>query len=386
MSSKKSGASNAAVDAMSTEQAYQAAMASSSKDPIFYAGVVRKLIAAGRPDLATGVYNYAKELGINTAVIEQVMSATAAPAEAQGSSTGTPVEAGMPLALKQQMATILGALGVDPTTGIITVTPDAEAVSAATLLAAQLEAQGYTQAATSLRVYAKQAAALVASSTPSAVTPSAQSVIPASLLDTVNKALQMESDPRRLRAIAAQLRALPNSSDPIIQMLIGQLEQKASIAESQLVVAATTQEIDTIINQPDAASPAQSQAVAAPVSAKTAAARAMVANLKAVQSQYGFPGCKTKGDVSLIKAFQSAAGQNPDGKAGPGTLVEAARAGVCDLPFVQQWPVGSSKQKVYTYRDALRAMGAALGEPCKSQLEASATRERGQAGVSGGLA
>lgn len=401
------------------EELYTEAMASGSRDPAYYNEAIQKLIRAGRADLATGVYNKARAAGVPEgpmqAAIAQATGNVVTSIVQPPSSAAKPSVPEMPLALKQQIEAAMRALGIDPLTGGFVSAPTAAAVEAATAVASQLEASGFPQAAAQLRSWAKLAAAQVAASSPPAIPPTTAEALPATMVDMVNKALQMEGDPKVLRMIAAQLRALPNAQDPKIQLLIGLLEAKAAKAEAAQVVAQTAAQVDQIMTQtpgvvdasqtpfgaPPATVPAVSpipsmpipvpsvpvpQPAPAPKSEKQLAAEAMAANLLSVQSAHGMPKAKGREDKSLVSRFQTLAGGKADGMAGPGTLLEAAKSGVCNLPLVMYWPKSATKSRVYQYRNDVRAVAASRPQACAALLESSAVRERGQAGIVGPLA
>lgn len=116
-------------------------------------------------------------------------------------------------------------------------------------------------------------------------------------------------------------------------------------------------------------------------------------HLFAVQSQYGMPAAKGHEDVSIVKKFQAAFGTaSPDGRAGPSTMMGAAHAGQTKLPLVMYWPKATTtspypgtKAGVIRYQDDLKSLARDLREARNmtgaDALDASAARERGQAGV-----
>jgi len=127
--------------------------------------------------------------------------------------------------------------------------------------------------------------------------------------------------------------------------------------------------------------------------AKTAmeiAASAVVKNLRDVQKNHGIPGAQAKENRSMVAKLQALAGMSsPDGLAGPGTLLTAARCGVCILPLVMYWPEGATGESVLKYRTALNSLADRarnMGNMTHAaELEKSASREQGQAHVSGRL-
>jgi len=106
----------------------------------------------------------------------------------------------------------------------------------------------------------------------------------------------------------------------------------------------------------------QPQALPEPKSAVEIAAANMIQNIRATQAARGARGAIGKEDQNLVRKFQSAAGIGVDGKAGPGVMLAAARAGQSSLPAVLYWPAKTSAsvsllaQAVLDYRNALRAL------------------------------
>lgn len=115
-----------------------------------------------------------------------------------------------------------------------------------------------------------------------------------------------------------------------------------------------------------------------------AQAYAIASNLTVVQSRYGGP-VKARGheDMGLIKGFQSSESLTVDGKTGPGTMLRIAET-VSVLPLIMYWRKGATRQDVLDYRASLNALAAQSAPQRAVELRASAERERGQAGVSGG--
>jgi hypothetical protein len=305
--------------------------------------------------------------------------------------------ADMPVTLRQQIADSLKTLGVNEL-GQIVGTPTSTAVAQATALASMLEQQGYTAAAKALRTYAETASKLVTAKQ-SEPLPG----IPAALQAQIDRVLEMERDPVRLRAIATALRGLPNANDPQVKAQAEMLESMAAqieaqqkqaqvLSEIQNTITASTPKDFTLPATPSsptvtAAPPAPTPAVVAvPKTAVEQAAEALALHLNSIQRNAGsVKASKGREDTALVKRFQSLTGSSTDGKPGPGTVALLAQYGVCDLPYVMYWPVGSTKTRVMKYREAVYAIADKKSEPCASKLRASASRERGQAGIVGSM-
>lgn len=320
-----------------------------------------------------------------------------------------PAEAELPASLQRMVAEVIGALGVD-STGKVTGTPTEEAVQAATALASQLESLGFKELASKIREYAREAAAKVP---PKQTNPPAPGV-PAEITAVFNRLVQFERNPLILRQMAKQFRASPSGALPEVVVMAKTLEALAAQVEAQQANAATLQKVDEVLRSPGLvpqqtsaktatpevpviiAPPPPTQINIPPIpvpqpepavkSDKERAAEAMVLNLKQVQINAGtVKAAKGKEDQMLVKRFQTAAGLKVDGKAGPGTLTAAARAGQTVMPYVMYWPVGSTSGKVMQYRADL--LGVASGYKATGQLDRaqdlvnSANRERGQAGI-----
>jgi hypothetical protein len=332
---------------------------------------------------------------------------TTGPTPLETTATGPKNPDTMPVTTKKQIATVLQELGVNEL-GQITGTPTAQAIAKATALASMLEQQGYPEAAKALRTYAETASKLVATVASAAPLPG----IPDAIQKQIDRVLQMERDPVRLRAVAAALRSLPNANDPEVKAQADMLESMAAQIEAQQKQAQVLTEIqDTITAQtpadftlptqptvkPTAVAPTAAEpqpvkpTVLAPmiVTPKTPieqAAEAAATNLKSVQRNSGsVKAAKGREDQALVKRFQTLCGTTSDGMAGPGTLGLMAKHGVCDLPYVMYWPKSSTKSRVIKYREAIYAVADSKSEPCASQLRASAARERGQAGIVGAM-
>jgi outer membrane biosynthesis protein TonB len=333
------------------------------------------------------------------------------------------------------MARALQLLGVDAG-GNITPPVNEEAITAATALAGQLEDAGYIQAGAELREFARRAAMYVPTAEPEEQIP--MPGLTAEQRAQVDRAIKLEGDPKRLRAIADALAMSPNSGDSQVQMAIQLLRTKADQIEAQQAAAEAAEQIEEVIEQPDVpdtpvispppavvppAPPAQTTPVTAPPAPppppampspppppeappaapapppapepipKTPvemAAEDMCLNLKrAIRNAGHVKKAKGKEDKSLVMRFQSKAGLTSDGKAGPGTLITAAENGVCDLPQVFYWPTGATAKTVLKYRanllDVADQRSSEGNTTCANEIRASASRERGQAGIVGNM-
>ena len=306
-------------------------------------------------------------------------------------------------------------------------TVTAQDIQQATALAGQLDAAGYSAAANALREYAKLAGQKVPA--PSPATSAPLPGLDAATATAVNRALQVERDPAKLRQIAGALKSLPQASNPEVQTAITMLEALATQLEHQMQTAQVLNQIQTVLTQAQPSAPAaqapggmsmpadftipqqrpvtpavgpvalpapapaaQAPAAQAPTvpSPIQAAALAMVANMKKVQgAASSVKAAKGKEDMSLVKRFQTLASTTSDGKAGPGTLVLAAKNGQFDLPYVMYWPTSATSKNVITYRNDLQNIASSLAQQGNmagaSALRASASRERGQAGIVGAM-
>lgn len=308
--------------------------------------------------------------------------------------------------LRETYANTLRALKVDDT-GALTGTVDLDVIRAATQVAGRLEAAGFPEAAATLRSYAQQAAASIP-------TPPKSEQIPlppqlsAEMQEKVQRMIQSERDPAKLRGLITALRTLPVSEDrdtaiETLSAMVVQIEAQNAQREALEAVDATMKlptgviekteakpEVVEVVESaeevlPPAVTPTPPVVTPTPKSAAQIAGEAMAKHLKSVQSKYGMPGAKGKEDKSIVKKFQSAAGLTADGLAGPGTLTKLASLGVGGLPLVMYWPRSSSLASVQVYRTALRRLateaesqGAAA---IANSLRISANYERGQAGV-----
>ncbi len=167
----------------------------------------------------------------------------AAPAPAASSTTGlTP--AGVLFDTFGRQATIaLKALGYDESGRFTPGVATAEAVQAATSLAALMEANGFSAQAAQLRDYAKTAAASIRVDP----CPGVPSILPEAVGTAVCRALNLERDPKVLRGLAQALRGLPQSSDPKVVSLIKMIETTAATLEAQQSEADTIAKIQEVL-------------------------------------------------------------------------------------------------------------------------------------------
>ncbi len=122
---------------------------------------------------------------------------------------GVPAESDMPASLKEELARALQLLTVDPSTGSILGPVTEDAVRNATALASRLRALGFPEAAGALEDLAKKAAAAIPSPPKDKQAP-LPGVSPA-IVDQLNRALKLERDPKKLRAILETVKRLPPS-------------------------------------------------------------------------------------------------------------------------------------------------------------------------------
>lgn len=150
------------------------------------------------------------------------------------------VEEMLPLELREKLAAMLRDLTVDPTTGKIVGPVTAEIIQRATALAAELERAGFPEAAATLRAFAQAAASLVASPPKDRQLPLPG--LPADMAERVNRAITMERDPAKLRAIVAALRLLPQSPErdqavSTIEALIVSIEAKKASDDAKAKIS-----------------------------------------------------------------------------------------------------------------------------------------------------
>jgi nucleoid-associated protein YgaU len=147
---------------------------------------------------------------------------------------------------KQAIANALKGLGIDPETGAVTGRATPDAIESATALASLLEANGYTDAANALRSYAAQAANNVEVETPAPLQP-----LPESLSRELVRALSLEGDPKRIRALVERVKKSKWGSNPQILATLAALEARATQLEKEQDAARTAQEVEDLIKMPD---------------------------------------------------------------------------------------------------------------------------------------
>lgn len=145
--------------------------------------------------------------------------------------------------LGQQATIAMKALGYDSTGTLKPGVATAEAVQAATALAALMEANGLSAQAAQLRAYAKQAADRL--SLPEC--PGVPTVLPLEVQKAVCRAMTLERDPKVLRGLTTVLRGLPVSSDPQVATLVKLLEATAAALEAQQSKADTEAKIAEVL-------------------------------------------------------------------------------------------------------------------------------------------
>lgn len=299
---------------------------------------------------------------------------------------------------------VLGALqGLGVTTDGRVLGPVTEdGVRRATAVAGRLDAEGFPVLAELLREYARVAAGMLP---PNPNTIPQPPGVPPELWKRINQTIRLESDPVKLRGVIAELQNFRPESEEI-NFAITILEAKAASIEALNATNDTLNKIDKVIPPgpgpttptnpvppviiPDPVTPTNPPIT--PKSKSQIAAEAMAIHLKAVQSKAGnVKAAKGKEDQSVVGRFQVAEGLldrngRADGKAGPGTMAALAKY-VGNLPLVMYWPVSATKTKVFEYRNALETLASRAGDlgdlQRKAELQESARRERGQAGIVG---
>lgn len=338
-----------------------------------------------------------------------------------GIPTGTPVNVRpigpLPVTLPEDLAELVAKALRDLTInddGSVSGPVTAEAVQRATTVAAQVENAGFPDAAKSFRAFIQAAARKVPSPAPDKQI-KLPGVSPA-IVEQVNRAIQLERDPRKLQAILTSLKTLPASAerDALIEMLGETIKQ----VEAALVMAETlkkTQEVldspglpplpstrptpvtetvpEVVITAPRPQTPPFVPPKPASEVADTPEARRAVNTANHLRNLIVDQGgdvkkAKGKEDKSLVMAFQKGESLTADGKTGPGTVLKMAKH-TGDIPLVFYWPVGSTAKNVNTYRSTLRDMAEAhesAGRPgIAAKLNAAASKERGQAGIVGSM-
>lgn len=156
----------------------------------------------------------------------------------------------MPPALQEQVAAVLGELGVSPATGELTGAPvSSNAIAAATQTAALCESQGFYDIAKDLRRYAEGAVRQVP--TPPAAKEIEKAAPPGlspAEREAIARTIAMDRDPKVLQALLVRLLKLPSSPerDNYVQMLEALILQLAAAQTT----TQTMQQIDQVIRSP----------------------------------------------------------------------------------------------------------------------------------------
>lgn len=328
-----------------------------------------------------------------------------------GTKTNTRPIGPLPVVLPEDLAEMVAKSLRDLTVnddGSISGPVTAEAVQRATTVAAQVENAGFPDAARAFRAFIQAAAKKVPSP------PKDKQVqvpgLPQDMVDQINRAIQLERDPKKLQAILDALRSQPASAQR--DLLIQMLEQTIQQVQAALVLADTLKKTDQVLKSPGlppvtttpapiidvppmvitAPSPTPSLP-ASPASEipDTPEARRAVNTSNMLRNRIVDAGgdvkkAKGKEDKSLVMAFQKAEGLAADGKSGPGTTLKLAKY-TGDIPLVYYWPTAANAKSVLNYRTTLLQMADVHeqnGRPnTAAKLRAAAAKERGQAGIVG---
>jgi hypothetical protein len=325
----------------------------------------------------------------------------------------------IPISLPEKFATLLARALNDMTVqddGHVKGPVTAESIQRATTVAAQLEQGGFPQAANALRAYISMAAKKVPSP-PIDKQVRIPGVSPA-IVEQVNRALKLERDPTKLRAVLDGVKKLPASKerDALVEMLGEAIKQ----TEAALIMAQALSETEETLASPGIPQPRQptptieiplevtasppprpatpppgpggiQRAPAEPQLPDTAELRRAINvsnHLRNLQQDVGNDPKKMKGkeDKGQVVAFQKQEGITADGKAGPTFMTKLAKY-TGNLPLVLYWPKSATQNNVFTYRENLRNMAdiheRAGRVSLANALRASAARERGQAGIVG---
>lgn len=333
-----------------------------------------------------------------------------------GIPAGTPVNTRpigpLPVVLPEDLAELVAKSLRDLTVnddGTVSGPVTAEAVQRATTVAAQVESAGFPDAARSFRAFIQAAARKVPS--PAIDKQVKLPGVSPAIIEQVNRAVQLERDPKKLQAILDSLRTLPPSTerDLLIEMLANTIKQ----VEAAIVMAETLKKTEEVLKSPGL--PPQPSTKPTPIELPelvvtappfvpaprpsqpaqempdTVESRRAINTANHLRNKIADMGgdvkkAKGKEDQSLVKAFQSGEGITSDGKTGPGTVLKMAKY-TGDIPLVYYWPVSANAAKVNEYRSTLRQMADAhenAGRPVIAEkLRSAASRERGQAGIVG---
>lgn len=164
---------------------------------------------------------------------------------------GVPAEADMPASLKEELARALQLLTIDPGTGAIIGPVTEDAVRNATALASRLRALGFPEAAQALDDLAKKAAKSIPSPPKDKQAP-LPGVSP-ELVDQLNRALKLERDPKKLRAIVDALKKLPPSAER--DAFISTFEALILQVEAEQAEKEALRKIEETVKNPDPPKP-----------------------------------------------------------------------------------------------------------------------------------
>lgn len=311
--------------------------------------------------------------------------------------------------LKRQLAEALQRLNAQPD-GTVKPPIAPSDIQFSTLVAGRLESGRFFETAAKLRALIHQAARFVASPPPE------QKVdipgVPPAMRDAINRALKLERDPARLRALVAGLRKLPPSTErdvliTALEALIAQIEAKNNTDE-------TAEETEKVIKDPKPPAPKKRKKpkrpkkkrrpppeeppiqvevpaqpkprpIPEPNSPEARLAKELARHLNEIQGRLGMPRAKGDQNIAMVKRFQAAMGEKADGMPGPSTFRAMVRLGVSRVPLVLYWPRRATLKDVNEYKQFLLTqadIAEKAGQPQRAQnLRESAANEKGQGGV-----
>jgi peptidoglycan hydrolase-like protein with peptidoglycan-binding domain len=257
---------------------------------------------------------------------------------------------GLTVDQQNKVAGYLIALGVDPQTG--TIKPGAastQAISDATLYAAELTRLGLQVAGQSLRGWAEAAAKDIPCQVPVAL-----AVLPNELACAISRSAEMEKDPTKLRALIGKLQAYAHI--PQVALAIDLLTREAERIESEQRLADEVREIDAIkkdqpvpVVQPPGMSPTLQKAMAdaiARLEQQGVAAAPYANQIGNLLKANGYP---TEGDRLIAMARQAETAVKP-----PVAIPTQAPTMV---PYVKTLKWGASGAEVVAYQTGLKAAG-----------------------------
>lgn len=276
------------------------------------------------------------------------------------------------------------------------------AVQQATTVAAQLEAAGFVEAANALRQYAKLAATKIPAPAPDKVAP-LPGVSP-DLVAAVNRAIQLERDPKRLQEmIDTVLRSAPPSKER--DNLVAMLGEAIKQVQAAMVLSDTLKKTNEVLTSPglppvtttpapvitvpmvvEASAPTKPADVPDTTESRRAVNLTNHLRNKVVDAGGDVKKAKGKEDKGLVMAFQRAEGLGADGLMGPGSTLRLAKY-TGDLPPVFYWPKSATSKNVLDYRAKLLEWADKHESEGRTQvaakIRAAAAKERGQSGIVG---